>query len=81
MLGIFVYSIGNVEILGDTQLFFRADCRLTLLGESVADLLEILFLVRIDGRPTLLGGRVLLSLVLLCGEWRYLGYILQPNFP
>ena len=33
--------------------FHKADCRLTLLGESV-DLLEILCLVRTDGRPTLL---------------------------
>ena len=36
--------------------FLKADSSLTLLGESVADLLEILCLVRADGRPTLLGG-------------------------
>ena len=33
--------------------FLKADSRLTLLGESIADLLEILCLVRVDGRPTL----------------------------
>ena len=36
--------------------FLKADSRVTLLGESVADLLEIRSLIRVDGRPTLLGG-------------------------
>ena len=35
--------------------FLRDDSSLTLLGESVVDLLEILCLFRADGRPTLLG--------------------------
>ena len=35
--------------------FLNADSRLTLLGESVADLLEILCLFGAAGRPTLLG--------------------------
>ena len=34
--------------------FLKADNRLTLLGESVANLLEILCLFGADGRPTLL---------------------------
>ena len=35
--------------------FLKADSRLTLLGESIADLLEILCLFGDDGRATLLG--------------------------
>ena len=59
---------GILRSLG-IPIFLKADSRLTLLGESIADLLEILCLFGADGRPTLLG-RVLLNLVLLCGEWR-----------
>ena len=73
-----LYSAGECLDLPGIPNFLKTDNRLTLLGESIADLLEILCLVRVDGRPTLLG-RALLNLVLLCGEWRPLGYVLQPN--
>ena len=48
--------LGNIDIFLGIPNFHKADCRLTLLGESVVDLLEILYLVRTDRRPTLLGG-------------------------
>ena len=53
--------------------FLKAGSMLTLLGESVADLLEILCF--------LCSGGVWLNLGSLSGELRYLGYVLQLNLP
>ena len=61
-------------LLGNIKIFWRYPTFPGLMvdqlcsGESIAELLGILFLFRADGRPTLLGERVLLNLVLLCGE-------------
>ena len=66
-LGTSVSSAGeHLDLLGIPN-FLKADSRLTLLGESITDLLEILCLYRAYGGPTLLG-RVLLSLILLAGS-------------
>ena len=46
---------------------FRADDRLTLLGESVVDLLGILCLFRADDRPTLLEESIAESYLTLRG--------------
>ena len=46
--------LGNVEIFWGISNFLKVDCRLTLLGESVVDLLEILCLFRANGSATLL---------------------------
>ena len=47
--------------------FLKADCRLTLLGESIADLLEILCLFGADRRPTLPGESMTESCLTLQG--------------
>ena len=57
---------GMLRFSGGIQLP-RTGSRLTLLGESIADLLEILCLVRTDGRPTLLGESVAESCLTLRG--------------
>ena len=44
-----MFRWGMLRFYGDTH-FLEADSRLTLLGESIADLLEILCLVRAAGR-------------------------------
>ena len=74
----YLYSAGECWDLLGTSNFFKADSSLTLLGESITDLLEILCLLGLIGRPVLLG-ESMLSPDLLCGEWRYLGYVLQPT--
>ena len=51
-----LYSAGECWDLRGWSNFLKVDSRLTLLRESVADLLEILCLIRVDGRPTLLRG-------------------------
>ena len=43
---------GVLEGVTGIPIFLEADSRLTLLGESVVDLLEILCLVGLIGRPT-----------------------------
>ena len=58
---------GNVEILWGMSNFLKADSRLTILGERVDDLLEILCLFRADGRPTLLEESIVASCLSLRG--------------
>ena len=59
--------LGNIEISWGKPNFLEADSRLTLLGESVADLLGILCLFGADGRPTLLGESIVESCLTLRG--------------
>ena len=56
---------GNVEILWGMPNFLKADSRLTPLGESVADLLEVLCLFGAAGRSTLPGESI--------ADWSYSG--------
>ena len=63
--GIFLHSAGEYQ---DPS---SADGRLTLLGESIVDSFIVASLSW--GRAT--------TTILLCGEWKYFGHILQMNLP
>ena len=62
-----ITMLGSIGIFWGIPNFLKADSRRTLLGESVADLLEILCLLGADGRPTLLEERALLIYLTLRG--------------